>query len=57
MMRDEQMPPSPGLEKEQEQLEPRVIQPHAKPWIHFGYFVFVLMVLSVVFSLIKVMAD
>ncbi|MDE0582160.1 hypothetical protein ON064_03750 [Planococcus sp. A6] len=56
-MRDEEMPPNPALEKESEQRKPRLIQPHTKPWIHFGYFVFVLMVLSVTFSLIKVMAD
>ena len=56
-MNDEEFPPNSALEKEPEQSEPRLIQPHTKPWIHFGYFVFVLMVLSIIFSLIKVMAD
>lgn len=56
-MRDEEMPPSPALEKEPEQMKPGLIQPHTKPWVHFGYFVFVLMVLSIAFSLIKVMVD
>ncbi|MBU9672011.1 hypothetical protein KQ939_03325 [Planococcus sp. CP5-4] len=56
-MRDEEIPPSPSVEEDQEQREPRLIQPYTKPWIHFGYFVFVLTILSVAFSLIKVMAD
>ncbi|MEZ0482740.1 hypothetical protein [Planococcus sp. SSTMD024] len=56
-MREEEMPPNAGLTRDPEQMEPKLVQPHARPWIHFGYFVFVLMVLSIIFSLIKVMAD
>lgn len=56
-MRDEKIMPNTTLEKDYEQKEARQIQTHRKPWIHFGYFVFVLMVLSIMFSLIKVMAD
>lgn len=56
-MRDEEMPPIPGLEEGQQQKKPKLSQRHANPWIHFGYFVFVLMALSIIFSLIKVMAD
>lgn len=56
-MRDEELQTSPELKQAQEHGEQRPIHPYAKPLIHFGYFVFVLMVLSVIFSLIKVISD
>lgn len=57
MMRDEELQASPELKQDQDHTGRRLIQPHTKPLIHFGYFVLVLMILSVVFSLIKVMSD
>ncbi|MGM0897480.1 MAG: hypothetical protein ACQEV0_06265 [Bacillota bacterium] len=56
-MRDEKIPASLEPGQNQEHKEHRLIRRHAKPLIHFGYFVFVLIILSIVFSLIKVMAE
>lgn len=57
MMRDEEIPASPEPGQNQEHTEYKLNQPQANPIIHFGYFVLVLITLSIVFSLIKVMAE
>ncbi len=59
MMKAEEVPARPELEQEPSPspTEQRLIQQHAKPLIHFGYFVLVLTILSIIFSLIKVMSD
>lgn len=59
MMKAEEVPASPELELEPNPspIEQKPVASHTKTLIHFGYFVLVLTILSVVFSLIKVMAD
>lgn len=59
MMKAEEVPASPELELEPQPspIEQKPVASRTKTLIHFGYFVLVLTILSIVFSLIKVMAD